>query len=413
MPDADLLVFISHSSKDAELALALVNLLRAGFGLLPEQIRCSSVDGYRLQVGAYTENVLRQEVNVAKVVIGLITPNSLASYFVTFELGGRWGAGQFLAPLLCGIKPEQLSAPLNLLHTLSAHDEIQLHQLLENISKRIEVPLQNEPSYAHFIKNIKISADRIRTNKQITAMKRIAIVVVISITSMALGYLVHGKEIQSPSQAPSNAAPTRTLTELRLIDLNSEIRDLRGDYEALHIAANNKLSVSQLAKKLSVNTAASQLVKKMNVLNDGSLSPGMQALKYEHLSYAWAMVAETQSGSKSQMEAAQLEASQGILGACDTAKAIISAVKSSAPFNKKAQDTWDWMIKDEIESRIGRLSAVGLCVRWQVNHNPSDARDALEIIDHLPNNYLVKEEPENSPELMNCLRAAFRVKASN
>ena len=74
-----ILVFISHSSKDADLAFALIELLKAGLALQSGQIRCSSVDGYRLPVGVNTEAKLREEVNAAKVVIGLITPSSLAS----------------------------------------------------------------------------------------------------------------------------------------------------------------------------------------------------------------------------------------------------------------------------------------------------------------------------------------------
>src|SRR5262249_772156 len=70
-----LLVFISHSSKDTELVKATIELLRASLALVPDQIRCTSVDGYRLPVGANTEAHLREEVNVAKVVVALITPS--------------------------------------------------------------------------------------------------------------------------------------------------------------------------------------------------------------------------------------------------------------------------------------------------------------------------------------------------
>lgn len=79
-------VFISHSSKDAELALALIDLLRAALTLTPDKIRCSSVDGYRLPVGVNTEGKLREEVNAAKVVVGLITRSSLSSYYVCSSL---------------------------------------------------------------------------------------------------------------------------------------------------------------------------------------------------------------------------------------------------------------------------------------------------------------------------------------
>ena len=157
-----LLVFISHSSKDAELALALVELLKAGLGLFANQIRCSSVDGYRLPVGVNTESQLREEVNDVKVVIGLVTPNSLSSSFVMFELGARWGANLFLAPLLAGIKPGELSGPLSLLNALSAHNEAQLHQLLHDLSERLGLTLQNTASYVRHVSAVRALADQIR-----------------------------------------------------------------------------------------------------------------------------------------------------------------------------------------------------------------------------------------------------------
>jgi len=108
-------VFISHSGKDAELALRLIDLLQAGLRLNANEIRCSSVDGYRFPVGVNTQDKLREEVNAAKVVVGLITPSSLNSYYVMFELGARWGANRFIAPLLAGVNRSDLKEPLRLL----------------------------------------------------------------------------------------------------------------------------------------------------------------------------------------------------------------------------------------------------------------------------------------------------------
>jgi TIR domain len=154
-----ILVFISHSSHDSELALALIELLKAGLGLLSNQIRCSSVDGYRLPVGVNTENKLREEVNEARVVIGLITASSLASAFVMFELGARWGANNFLAPLLAGVKPAELTGPLSLLNALSGGNEAQLHQLLTDISKQLGLPLQDAASYLRYISTVKLISE--------------------------------------------------------------------------------------------------------------------------------------------------------------------------------------------------------------------------------------------------------------
>jgi len=144
-------VFISHSSKDADLALALVDLLKAAFHLTADQIRCSSVDGYRLPVGVNTESKLREEVNAAKVVVGLITPSALVSYYVMFELGARWGAGLFLAPLLAGVKASDLQGPIALLNALSADNETQLHQLIQDISPQLKLTSQPPASYHRYV----------------------------------------------------------------------------------------------------------------------------------------------------------------------------------------------------------------------------------------------------------------------
>jgi hypothetical protein len=153
--ESGLMIFISHNSKDAELALAVIELLKGGLGLRSDQIRCSSVDGYRLPVGANTEAKLREEVRAAKVMIGLITPSSLSSSYVMFELGARWGAELFLAPLLAGVRPQELSGPLSLLNALSSSNEAQLHQLLDDVSKQLDLPLQSAASYVRNIAQVK------------------------------------------------------------------------------------------------------------------------------------------------------------------------------------------------------------------------------------------------------------------
>jgi len=78
---------------------------------------------------------MRGEVNAAKILIGLITPSSLASHFVMFELGARWGGKLFMAPLLCGVAPHELKDPLRLLNSLSATERPQLLQLVDDIAR--------------------------------------------------------------------------------------------------------------------------------------------------------------------------------------------------------------------------------------------------------------------------------------
>jgi hypothetical protein len=157
----DILVLISHSSKDAVLASELTEFLRVGLALRPEQIRCSSVDGYRLPAGGHTETQLREEVNSTKVLIGLITPNSLSSPYVLFELGARWGAELPMLPLLAGMQPHEMRGPLSFLNALSASNEAQLHQLLSDISKLLSVPVQTPASYLRYLHTVKQKADAV------------------------------------------------------------------------------------------------------------------------------------------------------------------------------------------------------------------------------------------------------------
>jgi hypothetical protein len=151
---SSILVLISHSSRDEELALSLIELLRAALGLLPHQIRCSSVDGYRLPVGVNTEAQLRGEVNAAKIVIGLMTPHSLASPYVLFELGARWGRGLRTVPLLAGIGPDELRGPLSGMNAMSSESEPQLHQLVEDIAKLLALPLESPAAYSRYIPQV-------------------------------------------------------------------------------------------------------------------------------------------------------------------------------------------------------------------------------------------------------------------
>jgi hypothetical protein len=154
MPETSLIVFISHSSADERIASKLIELLRAALDLGAEQIRCTSVDGYRLPSGAHTEDQLREELNAAKIFIGVITPNSLASAYVLFELGARWGARLSLVPLLAGIEPSNLRGPLAAVNSIAGKSEPQLHQLVEDLASILRHPVRGVPSYARYISQL-------------------------------------------------------------------------------------------------------------------------------------------------------------------------------------------------------------------------------------------------------------------
>ncbi len=146
-PNPPVSVFISHSAKDEKLAAALVALLRSALNIPADKIRCTSVNGYRLPAGAETEVQLRQEVHDAKAFIGLITPSSMASAYVMFELGARWGAHLHLVPLLgAGAGSELLRGPLASLNALNCEDAAQVHQLMSDLSDVLAVQDATRPA---------------------------------------------------------------------------------------------------------------------------------------------------------------------------------------------------------------------------------------------------------------------------
>ena len=148
----NILLLISHSSKDKGLAEELIELFRLALGLRADQIRCTSVDGYRLPAGVNTDDQLRAEIKDVRAFIGLLTPNSIASTYVLFELGARWGAELSIFPLLAGIRPEGMRGPHSVLNMLSCESESQLLQFVEDVGKELNLSLQSPTAYLKHIK---------------------------------------------------------------------------------------------------------------------------------------------------------------------------------------------------------------------------------------------------------------------
>jgi TIR domain len=142
-------LFISHSSRDLAVVELLVRLLRNALNLLPKQIRCTSLDGYRLPAGANFGRQLRQEVVEARVLVGVVSARSFESAYVLFELGARWGAQQPIIPLLApGTRPDVLRGPISELNALRCDRPGQLYQLVTDIAEMLGVE-PNPPAAYH------------------------------------------------------------------------------------------------------------------------------------------------------------------------------------------------------------------------------------------------------------------------
>lgn len=141
-------IFISHSSEDAELVKAFIDILRKAFNLPTSEIRCTSVSGYKLPIGQQTNEALRDEVNNSDIFIGFITENALHSIYTIFEFGARWGSQKLFLPIVCakeGIKI--LEGPLKDINAANGNDQASIFSFLEEIKKHIGAHMENVSSY--------------------------------------------------------------------------------------------------------------------------------------------------------------------------------------------------------------------------------------------------------------------------
>jgi hypothetical protein len=123
-----------------------------------QQIRCTSVDGYRLPAGADTDEQLREEALAARAFIGILSSFSLASAYVLFELGARWGTKRHLIPVLApGTGPQTLRGPLTGLNALSCESAAQLHQLVSEVGETLGIEAESPAVYQDTIDAILFS----------------------------------------------------------------------------------------------------------------------------------------------------------------------------------------------------------------------------------------------------------------
>lgn len=145
MNSSGITIFISHAYKDQELARQVIGMLEAALHLPLEQgktvIRATSVPGHKANYGAHISTSLRDELVSSKVLIGLITPNSLGSNYVLFELGAAWGQQIRTVPLMVGVGYDKLEGPLrevNALRLDEGSDSVSsLLELIEQLAKDV------------------------------------------------------------------------------------------------------------------------------------------------------------------------------------------------------------------------------------------------------------------------------------
>jgi hypothetical protein len=152
-------LFISHSHVDSDLAEAMVDLFRAALNLADSEIRCSSVDGTRLPGGTSIDERLRSEIRNAKTFFALMTPASITSLYVLFEIGARWGTGLPLVPITArAAKGELFKGPLSGINFVDATSRAGLYQLVAETAQSLGRPATGAASYMRFAERLETLA---------------------------------------------------------------------------------------------------------------------------------------------------------------------------------------------------------------------------------------------------------------
>lgn len=138
-------IFISHSAKDRDFAAAVVDLLEATLNIPPDAIRCTSVDGYKLEAGDSPET-LRLNIQSCDVLVALLTPASLESGFVLMELGAAWGFNKRICPVLAPrLTFNLLPGPSGPLHAVMADDRVGMSGVIDAVHKATQLSYRDNP----------------------------------------------------------------------------------------------------------------------------------------------------------------------------------------------------------------------------------------------------------------------------
>jgi hypothetical protein len=136
-------IFISHSSKDSAIVAALVTLLVAALHLRKADVRCTSVEGYKLPAGNAVSATLLEEILGAKTFVVVASKRSVDSAYVLFEMGARWAHGKPVVPIAIGSASAfPLPGPLGDLHVATGSSRSEILNIVERLADTLGVQLQ-------------------------------------------------------------------------------------------------------------------------------------------------------------------------------------------------------------------------------------------------------------------------------
>jgi hypothetical protein len=136
-------IFISHCVVDKKLAEKFVSFLKEAIGVPANAIFCSSVGGHDIPLTVDFNQYMKNKIKNPKLVITLMTPRYMESWFCLMELGAAWSLSHKTLPIVVPpIKFNVVSSTLGLTQawSLDNHDKL-IH--LRHTIRELDIQLEN------------------------------------------------------------------------------------------------------------------------------------------------------------------------------------------------------------------------------------------------------------------------------
>jgi len=154
-PSPELLIFISHSSRDKKTAELLTDLLSKALGLKAGAVVCTSVGGTGITAGKSIDDQLLRDIGRAREFVVLLSRSSLRSIYVAFEAGARWGMNKSIVPVLVpGSSQKLLEGPLGKRKALRADSESELQDLVSDLAAALALVPERPTTYHRLVKQL-------------------------------------------------------------------------------------------------------------------------------------------------------------------------------------------------------------------------------------------------------------------
>lgn len=141
-------IFISHSSVNRNIAAKLIQALKFSMNIKTDKIKCTSVNAYMLKGGRDINFQLLDAVKNSRLVLGIISKDSVKSHYVLFELGARWGLELPFKLLVFNDEDYSiLKGPLSNTHIINISKQAEVLKLIEEIASDLEFELENSTVY--------------------------------------------------------------------------------------------------------------------------------------------------------------------------------------------------------------------------------------------------------------------------